>query len=103
MRTILRRHQVLRCDGYWVNISKGKTKSKPSIPSPIPSTSPVPSSVVGLAAQQPDGGGVRDDEPFDDLMRVYTQRLMTFRVRERLRRYVAGVFQTVLRKRKPRK
>ena len=45
---------------------------------------------MGLAAQQPDGGGVRDDEPFDDLMRGYTRRLMTFRVRERLRRYVAG-------------
>ena len=56
---------------------------------------------MGLAAQQPDGGGVRDGEPFDNLNRGYTRRLMTFRVRERLRRYVTGVFQTVLRNRKP--
>ena len=37
-----------------------------------------------------DGGGVRDVEPICYLMRGYTRRLMTFRVRERLRRYVAG-------------
>ena len=80
----------------------GENKVRDSVLLRIPTTSPVPSSVVGLAAQQPDGGGVRDVEPICYLMSGYTRRLMTFRVRERLRRYVAGVFQTVLRKRKPR-
>ena len=73
-----------RTEERWFIIPNPKTVHFLSTPSPIPS------SVVGLAAQQPDGGGVRDGEPICYLMRGYTRRLMTFRVRERLRRSVTG-------------
>ena len=48
----------------------------------LSTTSPIPSSVVVLAAHQPDGGGVWNSEPYQLLMLGYTRRLTTFRVLE---------------------